>query len=588
MSSKTPETKDSIDIVGDRQQLLSIGMVAVFAACVIFGALRLIVAMTSGRATPWWGNATGAVVIAALYVWYRRDPLRRSSVGVHGTALTATVALLVPAAYGLGSSKWWLALVGFAVMLMGRRAEAVFWGVATLILIPLTALVEPRIVVANAIGEPAIERAMAGLFFVALLLGITWAFRRVAEQRAMALTQMSESLTRANRVKTRFLAHMSHEVRTPLHGMIAMTDLALKGSLPKVAREQIETAQQSAHILVGLLNNILDVTRAEADAIELEHKAFSLHNALAEVLRPLAGQARAAGLGFSAQAAAGLIEERVGDRMRVMQIVLNLVANALKFTRIGCISVSVRGGSDDSVEIEVSDTGGGVVANKLSAIFEPFAQSSAADAQIQGGAGLGLAIVKDLTRRMEGNIDVESTVGVGSRFTARLKLPCKEPNGAAGPVEILAIAPPSSPGSSKASRGLTILVCEDNEMVQKVFRFTLTRLGHKVTLVDDGAQAWELLTRQHFDLVLTDVDMPGLSGIELTRRLRRRERETGGHMPVVAATGHAGKEDEERVLAAGADAFLAKPFDLTALSTALARALGNDTNSAQSTGHEAS
>ena len=419
----------SIDVIGDRHQLLSIGMIAVFAACVVFSILRFATSLFTGRATPWWGNAGGAVAIVALYLWYRRAPQRRLSIGVHGTALTATVALLVPAAYGMTSSKWWLSLVGFSVLLMGRRSEAVVWAVITMILIPVTAIVEPHIVVANAIGEPTAERAMAGLFFVALLLGITWAFRRVAERRARELTEMTESLARANLVKSRFLAHMSHEVRTPLHGMIAMTDLALKGRLSPVAREHIDTAQQSAHILLELLNNILDVTRGESDAIDLERRPFSLHVALAEFLQPLAAQARTRGLAFSAGASAGLVAERVGDRMRVMQIVLNLVANALKFTHTGHISVRV-GGDDEAVEIEVADSGVGVAADKVATIFEPFAQSSASDAQVQSGAGLGLAIVRDLARRMGGSIAVESTVGVGSRFSVRLALPRGATDGA--------------------------------------------------------------------------------------------------------------------------------------------------------------
>jgi signal transduction histidine kinase/CheY-like chemotaxis protein len=571
-TSPAPEAA-SPDIVGDRHQLLSIGMAAVFVACVVFGALRLFVQLASGKATPWWGNAGGAVAIAVVYLWYRRARQRRSSVGVHATALTATVALLVPAAYGMGSSKWWLALVGFSVVLMGRRREAIFWGAATLVLVPLAAALEPFIRVDNAVGEPTAERAMAGLFFVALLLAITWAFRRVAEQRARTLAELSDSLARASRVKSRFLAHMSHDVRTPLHGTIAMTDLALRGELSPEAREQIETANRSAHVLLGLLNNILDVARAESDAIVLEQKPFPLHRSLVELLHPLAAQAKARGLDFSARSAPQLVEERVGDRLRVTQIVLNLVANAIKFTPAG--EVAVRLSADaDAVLIEVRDTGVGIAADKLEQIFQPFAQSSAADARLQGGAGLGLSIVRELAKRMGGGVSVESTPGVGSRFSVRLPLPPSRTDGAPGPIDLLP-APAeatSPPPVAPARKGLDVLVCEDNHMLQRVFRLTLARLGHRVTVVDDGLRADEILRARRFDLVLTDVDMPGLSGVEVTRRMR--EREIGvGRTPVVATTGHAGREEEARVLAAGADAFLAKPFDLAALSSALERAL---------------
>ncbi len=564
------------DVVGDRARLLGIGMTAVLGACALFAVLRLAVQLATGRATPWWGNAVGALGIGALYVWYRRDPARRSSGAVHGTAAIATVALLVPAAYGMTSSKWWIALVGFSVLLLGRRSEAAFWSAATLVIVPLAALAEPYVTVTNSVGEPPLERAMAGLFFVAILLTVTWAFRGVAQRRARELTETAASLTRANLVKSRFLAHMSHEVRTPLHGVIAMTDMALEGDASPAVRQQIQTAQQSARLLLSLLNNVLDVARAESDAIELDLRPFALHETLSEVLRPLAARARGKGLTFTGKSEPGVVARRVGDRVRFSQIVLNLVGNALKFTSGGRIDVALRARGVDVVALEVADTGEGIAADKLDVIFEPFGQASPADASLEQGAGLGLAIVRDLARRMGGAVRVTSEVGKGSVFTVDLRLPIVPHAAEAGPVELLGttLAPPARP-PSLPDAALRVLVCEDNPVNQKVVVAMLARLGHETTVVSDGVAAWELLQVRSFDLLLTDVEMPRLDGLELARRVRERERQRdGARLPIVGATAHVGEEEQHRLLGAGMDAHLAKPFTLSDLTAALGRAAG--------------
>jgi signal transduction histidine kinase/ActR/RegA family two-component response regulator len=550
-------------------------MTALMFASLVFAGLRLGVQLVTGRATPWWANAAGAVTLAVLYLWYRGDRKGRSSAAVHGSAIIATIILLVPAAYGMTSSKWWLSLVGFAVLLMGRRREAVVWTAVTLVLVPLTALLEPHIGVANAAGEPAPERAMSGLVFVAILLGITWAFRRVARQRARELSETAASLTRANLVKSRFLAHMSHEVRTPLHGVIAMTDMALEGEASPTVRDQIRTAQQSARLLLSLLNNVLDVARAESGEIDLDLRPFPLHAALTEILHPLAAQARGKGLDFVARADPGIAEERIGDRVRLSQIVLNLVGNALKFTRTGRIEIRLRSLPSDPARfaLEVQDTGPGIPKDRLEAIFEPFEQASAADANVQGGAGLGLAIVRDLARRMGGEVRVESEIGKGSTFIVELRLPPATEESQAGPLDLLPVAAaPKPPEEVVRTTALRVLLCEDNPVNQKVLLAMLSHLGHKTTAVTDGLAAWELLQKESFDLLLTDVEMPGMNGLELARRVRTREAERGGvHLPILGATAHVGEEEQHRLLGAGMDAHLGKPFTLADLSGALGR-----------------
>jgi signal transduction histidine kinase/CheY-like chemotaxis protein len=567
----------SEDIVADRDTLLRIGMSAVFVACVVFGALRLGAQLSSGRVAPWWGNLGGAALLPLLYAWYRTDRVGRSSGAVHGTALIATVALTIPAAYGMTSSKWWLSLVGFSVMLMGRRAEALVWTAVTLVLVPLVALTEGSITVAGAIGEPPVERTMAGLFFVAILLAITWAFRRAAEDRARELARTAEALGRANEVKSRFLAHMSHEIRTPLHGVIAMTDLALQDVETDPARAQIATAAQSARTLLGLLTNVLDVTRAESEALVLDPRPFHLHAALTDVLRPLEAQAHAKGLSFVARADAAIVAARVGDRIRVGQIVMNLVSNALKFTKKGGITVRLAAASADRVRLTVSDTGPGIPADRFTDIFEPFTQVSASDQRVLGGAGLGLAIVRELVVLMDGRVDVTSSLGKGATFTAELELPCDKDE-APGPLDLL-LALPDAEGAKTSPthpdpepEGLEVLVCEDNVVNQTVLLAMLRRKGHRVTMTEDGLAAWEVLQTRTFDLVITDVEMPGLTGIELAQRIRVDEaKRDGARVPIIGATAHVGDNEQHQLLDAGMDAHLGKPFTLRELSLVIAR-----------------
>ncbi|MFO0682638.1 MAG: ATP-binding protein [Sandaracinus sp.] len=566
---------DPQDVVGNRRQLLEIGMLAVFGACVVFGALRLVTELVTGLATPWWGNLGGAVLIGALHLWYRRAPEARSTVAVHGTALVATIALVIPAAYDMPSSKWWLSLVGFSVLLMGRRTEAIVWTAITIALVPLVAWLEPYVVVPNAVGESTAERTFAGLGYVLILLSITRAFRRVAAARARELSETARSLERANAVRSRFLAHMSHELRTPLHGVIAMTDLARRGEASTAVREQVTAAQESAHVLLGLLNNVLDFTRAEADAIALDARPFALDEALADVLRPFVVQAEARGIALAAQAERGIVARRVGDRVRLVQIVLNLVANALKFTPTGRVTLRVKAAADpDRVILEVEDTGRGIPEEKLATVFEPFQQGAREDAAIQGGVGLGLAIVRELVKRMHGNIALKSTVGVGTTFTVEVALPRAPGATTTLAPDLLAVRERKASGPLAGTSALSILVCDDEPFSRRILDKMLSNTGHRVTLAEDGQAAWELLAEREFDLLLTDVEMPRLNGLELARLVRAREaREGRPRLPILAATAHVGEDEQHQVLGAGIDVHLPKPFTQASLMRALERAM---------------
>ena len=570
-----PINEDTEDVVGDRTRLIEIGMAAVFLACVLFAIARFVMAELSGLRTPWWGNALAASMVALIYAWFRRDPVGRSTIAVHVTAFAATVAMLIPSAYGMSASKWWLSLVGFSAVLMARRREALVWSTVTVVLMPIVAMLEPHILIVGAIGEPPIELALSTFFYVVLLLGLTLAFRRVADRRALALSQTAVSLERANRVRNNFLAHMSHELRTPLHGVIAMSDLASSGEASATVHEQVRAARQSAQVLLSLLNNILDVTRAESNGIELNVTESSLHTTLSEVLRPLGSQAVAKGLVFQAIAEPGLEAIRAFDRVRLGQVVTNLANNALKFTEAGAITVRVRRDAHDpnGVHIAVEDTGRGIPEDKLEAIFEPFTQTRSSDTQNQSGAGLGLSIVRELVRAMDGTIAVSSRLGQGTTFTISLRLPISARD-TEGPEDLLARTTMEPEVTRIVRAPMRVLVCEDDPVAQRVARAMFERDAHATTIVGDGMSAWEAVRRDDFALLMTDVEVAGLDGLELTRRIRERERdESRPRLPIIAATAHVGEADQHRLFAAGVDAHLPKPFTVAELTSAIERAV---------------
>lgn len=556
------------DLVGDRQRLIRIGMVAVFSACALFGAARLALTLTSGRPTPWWANVLGAAAIGLLWGWYRRSPGARSTWAASGTAAIATAALLAPVPYGMLSTLWWLSLVGFAMVLLGRRREAAAWGIAIPLLVAAAVVAAPHVQVAGGVDESSFEKGLARIAFTIVLVGMAAGFRRVANERA-------EALARASAARGRFLAHVSHEIRTPLHGVLSMTELALRGPLPPDARHQVETAHDSARVLLGLLNNILDVTRAESDAVVLESAPFDLHASLGEALRPLAAQARERGVAFTAVADPGIPRMRRGDRYRVSQVALNLAGNALKFTAAGHVEVRLLRSPrrrEDEVALRVSDTGPGIEAALRESLFEPFAQGEAAKSR--GGSGLGLAIVRELARRMDGGVSVESEPGKGSVFTVTLRLAVEGPE--AGGEDLLVAGVESRPGADApegapgTEGGLRVLVCEDDPVNRKVVEAMLRKLRHVAQVVPTAEEAWAALLDGDYDLLITDIELPGMDGVELTRRVRARERERGlPRLPIVAGTAHVGKDEGGRLLAAGVDAHLTKPFSIPELDRAM-------------------